>query len=237
MEETKNTQNQNMLSVPVAIVIAGALIGGAVFLSSRYTPPKTNTISDQNQQVQPEAQQPQQISVDTNGWEVLGNTNAPVTIVEYADYVCPFCHRFFTDTFPQLKKDYIDTGKVKFIYKDFAVVGGEKAAEASHCAQDQGKFWQYHDLLFSSQTTEQEDVTKWQDPKTHQGYAQQLGLDVKKLLDCFNSGKYTALVGQSTQEAINNGGQGTPYFLVNKTALSGAQPYSVFQTTIDSMLK
>jgi len=237
MEENKTTPSP--YTIPIAIVIAGVIIGGAIIASQNpdfLAKKDNNNPPTQNDGTTPPPGQ--NISVDLEGWSFLGNENAKVVVVEYADYVCPFCHRFWQDTLPLIKKDYIDTGKIKYIYKDFAVVGGEKAAEASHCAQEQGKFWEYHNLLFGEQTpgNEQADRIKWQDPKTHEAYAKKLGLDAKTLVDCFNSGKYESMVTQSTQEAIQNGGQGTPFFLINNSPISGAQPYSVFQAAIDSAL-
>lgn len=237
MEEIKETKPEQKSSyfVPVAIVIAGLLIAGAVFLSPNSDgKPKTNTGTDTGT-TSDEEQGPQDvsISVDLNGWSSLGNQDSSVVMVEYADYACSFCARFKEETFPLIKKDYIDTGKVRFVYKDFAVVGGEKAAEATHCAAEQNKFWEYHDILFAKQS---EDRASWQDPQTYKKYANQLSLDADAFVSCFDNNKYQLKVQTSTAEAIQNGGQGTPYFLINDTPISGAQPYSVFQTAIDAQL-
>lgn len=99
----------------------------------------------------------QRQNVSAGNLPVLGNTNAPVTIIEFSDYQCPFCEAFFTQTEPQIKKDYIDSGKVKFYYRDYPLSqihpGAQKAAEAARCAGDQNKYWQYHDLVFQNQKT------------------------------------------------------------------------------------
>lgn len=91
------------------------------------------------------------VSVDEAGWPTLGDDNAPVTIVEYSDFACPFCARFATQTKPQIVEQYIESGQVRFVRKDFIAVGGNKAAEAAHCAGDQGAYWEYHDLLIARQ--------------------------------------------------------------------------------------
>lgn len=91
------------------------------------------------------------VSVDESGWPTLGIDSAPVTIVEYSDYACPFCKRFATQTKPQIVEEYIESGQVRFVRKDFIAVGGNKAAEAAHCAGDQGAYWEYHDLLMARQ--------------------------------------------------------------------------------------
>src|SRR3990167_3005650 len=87
---------------------------------------------------------------------VLGDQNAPVTIIEYGDYQCPFCGKFFKETEPTLRENYIKTGKVKFVYRDFAFLGQESlwAANAAQCAGEQGKFWEYHDYLYGNQNGE-----------------------------------------------------------------------------------
>jgi protein-disulfide isomerase len=94
----------------------------------------------------------------TNGdLPVLGNTNAPVTLIEFSDYQCPFCERFFNGAEAQIKKEYVDTGKVKVYFRDFPLTqihpGAQKAAEAARCASDQGKYWEYHDLIFNNQSS------------------------------------------------------------------------------------
>lgn len=97
----------------------------------------------------------QRVTVANGDLPVLGNTSAKVTLVEFSDYQCPFCGRHFTQTEPQLKKEYIDTGKVRFYYRDFPLsqihLGAEKGAEAARCAGDQGKYWEYHDIVFQNQ--------------------------------------------------------------------------------------
>ncbi len=99
----------------------------------------------------------QRQNVPVGNLPVLGNPNAPVTIIEFSDYQCPFCEAFFTQTEPQIKKDYIDSGKVKFYYRDYPLSqihpGAQKAAEAARCAGDQNKYWQYHDSVFQNQKT------------------------------------------------------------------------------------
>lgn len=98
----------------------------------------------------------QRVSVGNGDLPVLGNTSAKITLVEFSDYQCPFCGRHFTQTEPQLKREYFDTGKVKFYYRDFPLSqihpGAQKAAEAARCAGDQNKYWEYHDLVFQNQT-------------------------------------------------------------------------------------
>ena len=162
---------------------------------------------------------------------VLGDNDAPVTIVEFSDYECPFCGRFHTQTFGQLKSAYIDTGKVKFVYRDFPLsfhAQAQKAAEAAECAGEQGKYWEMHELLFSPGV--QGGVASFKQ------YAQQIGLDTAKFNDCLDTGKMVAEIRKDTADGAAAGVQGTPAFYVNGVEISGAQPFQVFQQIIDSQL-
>lgn len=163
---------------------------------------------------------------------VLGNKNAPLTIVEFSDFQCPFCARFRTETFDQIKKQYIDTGKVKFVYRDFPLTSihpvAQKSAEASECADEQGKFWEYHDKIFLNQ-----DLLSLSSLKQ---WAADLKLDTKKFNECLDSGKYTSEVNNDLKDSAAAGGRGTPYFIVGEIPLSGAQPFVAFQQAIESQL-
>jgi protein-disulfide isomerase len=232
MEDNKSTKNPYL--IPGAIVVAGIIIAGAVFLSQSQIFTKSFQLpAPEPSLTAQEESLPGEINIDFEGWPVMGNPEAKVTMVEYSDFACPFCARFWQETLPAIKKDYVDTGRVRFVYKDFIVVGGDRAAEAAHCAQEQGKFWEYHDLLFSRQTS---DRASWGDSQVHRGYAKELGLDATALIECFDSRRYREKVVNSTQEAIQNGGQGTPYFLINEVPIFGAEAYSKFQQVIDSLL-
>lgn len=175
----------------------------------------------------------------------LGDANAPVTIVEYGHFKCPFCNRFFRETEPQIAEKYIKTGKVKFIWKDFPFEGGDSvvASEATYCAQDQGKFWEYHDLLFTymwdnyySKNLNAEDETIFTNAKLKE-LVSQLGLDSTKFGSCVDSRKYSKLVQDNYNEGIAKGAKSTPTFFINGQKVVGAQPFSVFSQIIDSKLK
>jgi len=162
----------------------------------------------------------------------MGNENAPVTIVEFSDFQCPYCSRFRTQTFDQIKQEYIDTGKVRFVYRDFPLSSihpmAQKAAEAAECADEQDKFWEYHDGIFANQASLSIDnMKKW---------AKDLGLDSSKFNSCLDSEKYANEVRNDLSDATKTGGQGTPYFLVGNTQLSGAYPFEAFQQAIESQL-
>ena len=163
---------------------------------------------------------------------VLGNKNAPITIVEFSDFQCPFCARFKSETLGQIKTQYIDTGKVKLIYRDFPLTSihpiAQKAAEASECADDQGKFWEYHDKVFDNQALLSGNSLKQ--------WAADLKLDTNKFNKCLDSGEKANEVAKDLQDSATAGGRGTPYFIIGDQPLSGAQPFSAFQAAIESQL-
>lgn len=165
----------------------------------------------------------------------LGNANAKLTVVEFGDYQCPFCGRFFKDTEPQLKKDYVDTGKIKFVFKNLAFLGKEStdAANAALCAKEQNKFWEYHDQIYSSQSGENQGTFSIDNLKK---FATDLGLNSSRFNQCLDSQKYNAQVLADTAEANKNGFQSTPSTAVGDTPVIGAQPYSAFKTIIDQKL-
>ncbi len=163
--------------------------------------------------------------------DVLGDDDAPVTIVEFSDYECPFCARFHTLTFGQLKSEYIDTGKVKFVYRDFPLSfhpQAQKAAEAAECAGEQDKYFEMHELLFSSGVAG--GVASFKQ------YASQIGLNTAKFNECLDSGKMVSEIRKDTADGAAIGVQGTPAFYVNGVEVSGAQPFEVFQQIIDGQL-
>ncbi|KKR22270.1 MAG: DSBA oxidoreductase [Candidatus Yanofskybacteria bacterium GW2011_GWD2_39_48] len=176
---------------------------------------------------------------------ILGDKNAPVTIVEFSDFQCPFCRTFWSATLSQIKKEYIDTGKVKFIYRDFPLPfhpAAEPSAEATECAADQNKYWEMSDVIFAEQAKRGEgtiqytvtDIKKW---------ASQIGLDMIKFNSCMDSGKYKSEVEKDAQAGASFGVSGTPTTFINGQMMVdgngnsiGASPFSVFKKIIDEEL-
>src|SRR3989338_10355646 len=159
-----------------------------------------------------------------------GDEDAKIVIVEFSDFQCPYCGRFYEQTLSQIDDNYVKTGKVKFYYADFPLdsihPNARPAANAARCAGEQDKFWEYHDKVFENQETLSNDnYKKW---------AQELGLDEDKFNDCFDSKKYDGEVNKDLQEGSSNGIQGTPGFIINDKILSGAQPFSAFQQVIEA---
>jgi protein-disulfide isomerase len=162
----------------------------------------------------------------------LGSRSATVSIVEFSDFQCSFCRKFWANTLPQLKETYIKRGQVRFTYRHLAVLGkfSQQAAAAAECAGEQGKFWEYHDKLFAT------------DPGlgfTHSNlkqYALQLKLNSAEFGQCLDSGKYRRKVEAEGAVAAALGVRGTPTFFVNTKLLVGAQPFDVFRAAIDEEL-
>jgi protein-disulfide isomerase len=163
-----------------------------------------------------------------------GSDKAPVTLVEFSDFRCSFCRKFWQTTLPLLDKKYISTGKVKFIYRHFAVLGrpSELAAQAAECAGEQGKFWEYHDKLFASAGSPLAFI----DGKL-KGYATELGLKSEAFNQCLDSGKHLKKVKGETAVATLLGARGTPAFFLNGQLIVGAQPFEVFESLIEEALK
>jgi len=160
--------------------------------------------------------------VSIEGEPTKGNPNAKITIVEFSGYDCPFCARFARETMKKILSNF----SVKFVLKDFPVHGEVKAHEAANCAMEQGKYWEYHDILFERQGEWRKNDSKFVE------YAKELGLDVDKFKACLDSGKYRQEVLEDKQEGIELGVTGTPTFFINGKKVVGSLPYKEFEKII-----
>ncbi len=185
---------------------------------------------------QSESQQRLMASLIPRVRHFTGDPNAPVTIIEFGDYQCPFCGRHATTVGLQIDQQYIRSGKVRFGYWNFAFLGSEStwSAEAAECAADQDQFWAYHDKLYDSQSGENQGAFSKDNLKR---FAEEIGLNTQVFNECLDSGKYTSLIQEDTQASQSLGVQSTPTFLVNGQPVIGAQPFEVFQQAIESFLK
>jgi protein-disulfide isomerase len=168
---------------------------------------------------------------------VQGKADAKVTIIEFADFRCPYCEQFFSQTMPQIVQNYVNTGKVKFAFRNYAFLGSPStvAADASECANDQGKFWAFHDYLYKNQPDESNTTMYNTDTLTKEAVV--LGMDGTKFSTCLSSKADDAKVQQDLADGQKAGVSGTPAFFINGTFINGAEPYSAFQTAIDAALK
>jgi protein-disulfide isomerase len=183
-------------------------------------------------------------SVSLDNAPTQGKSDAPVTLIEFSDFQCPFCGSFFSQSYHQLVSMYVDTGKVKFVYKQFPQVNvhpnAREAALASECANEQGKFWPYYDALFGNQTT-WANLNFTQASSTFKKYAAEIKLNTVRFNSCLDSSKYSSIVDKDLQEGSTYGVDSTPTFYVGNerngyTQFVGAQPFSSFQLVIDRLV-
>jgi len=176
--------------------------------------------------------EPVDVSIDDDAMK--GDKNAPVTIVEFSDFECPFCSRFYRDTLPDILSEYVDKGKARFVYRDFALSFHQyahAAALAAECVKDQGGdklFFKYHDKLYENQASFSIDnFKKW---------AAELGLNASEFNDCLDTEKFADEIDKDFEDGRSYGVTGTPAFFINGRLVSGAQPFSVFKQIIDEEL-
>lgn len=186
-------------------------------------------------------QAPQNLTVKGDAIYVLGKNDAPLTLVEFTDYQCPFCARFETTTFPEIKKNYIDTGKLRLILRDLPLDSlhpfALKAAQSVHCAGDQGKFWEMKELVFKNQSKIDVDSLA--------GYANELSLNADTFKSCMAEGKHLKEIGDEAKYAQSLGITGTPTFILGKSVgdsvegrvIVGAQPFAAFEAAVNEMLE
>ena len=240
--------NKNLLIICGTIIVASTIISGTILYSNFV---KNNVFTNgniPNQQMQNQPAGPVKISIDDD--PVLGDKNAPLTLIEFSDYECPFCKRHFDQVYSEIKKDYIDTGKLKLVYRDYIAVPSHNPlatsqAMAAQCAKDQGgdsAYFKYHDEIFKRTTSNGNGMAVSELPVI----AKYLGLNVATFQSCLDSNKYRDEVNKDITDGQKAGVRGTPSFFVGKsnssgiidgTIIVGAQPFSAFKVIIDEMLK
>ncbi|PIN89940.1 disulfide bond formation protein DsbA [Candidatus Pacearchaeota archaeon CG10_big_fil_rev_8_21_14_0_10_34_76] len=244
-EKTITIRKDALWKYSTLLLLAVLVIGAIFFFTGNDGGLRENT-GENNAPTLPT--QPSRVEVSADDDPVLGEENAPVEIIEFSDYQCPFCRKFWTETFPLLKSEYIDTGKVRFVYRDFPLdsihSAATPAAEAANCVMEQGgdeAYFKMHDKIFqegnildggdantgpvrSTVSFTNEDLKKW---------ANDVGYDIDT---CLDSGKFRSEVQKDLNDGSSYGVQGTPGFFINGKPLSGAQPYSVFKQIIDAEL-
>lgn len=232
-------------SLGIGAAISAAAIIGIFFAIGNFSD-DTSFKTEDIEQAEAERQQLSGSQSDTiklsifsdNASPYLGDPNAPITIVEFGDYQCFYCNKFFHDTESQIYENYIKTGKVKMVFKDFTIIGPDSivAAHAAHCAEEQGKFWEYHDILYNNWNGENNG---WASAENQLKFAKELELDMAKFEECQDSGKYEQKIQASSNDAQTLGISGTPGFFIigpnnNVVRIPGAQPYDVFVNVLES---
>ncbi|MBI5401651.1 DsbA family protein [Candidatus Wolfebacteria bacterium] len=236
--ENQNNQTKKDLLLPASILVAAILIAGSVIYSNgvkNYKPTQQEAKLKQDSQTE-------EIKITAND-VILGNPDAKVTIVEFGDFQCPYCAKFFKETEPLIRKNYVETGKAKMVFKPLAFLGEESinAALAAICAKDQGKFWDFHDALYNAESNEmakgiQSENNGNLNPDLFKKIASNLKMDVNQFISCFDSKKYENVLSENSQaaETAMNGRVSTPTIFINGQMIQGAQPYGVFQPVIDA---
>lgn len=247
----KSTFRTLVVSVIVISIIAAFFAGSYASLKSEeLTKSELNEaiakleskiVKTQQTGNQPQVQ-PIRVSVDDD--PIRGNQDAPITIVEFSDYQCPFCARFQVQTLPLIVEQYVETGKVKFVYRDFPIQSihpnALPAAAAAECAYEQDKYWEYHDALFENQGV-------WNKVDTPSAitifkeYATKLNLNQEQFDSCLDTGKYIEEINNDLKDGRDYGVTGTPGFFIGNEEigferLTGAQPFEAFKSMIDSQL-
>jgi protein-disulfide isomerase len=235
MTENQNPNSNNYL-MPISIILAAILIAGALVYNVGSKEAAKPSNDNKELALVEESINPSIIFPKINDSDaVLGDQNAPVTIFIYGDYQCPVCKVMFDEVERKIQKDYVETGKVKLIFRDFPLDQihpyARAAAEAVACANEQGKFWEYHDVLFERQENLSET--------DFIALAQELGLDKNQFEFCYNARKYQKEVQSDLESGIKAGVQGTPATFINNEFISGisrVEPYQIFKTAIEEQL-
>jgi len=181
-------------------------------------------------------------SLKKDGSPVLGNPSAPITIIQFGDFQCHFCGRFARETEPQINQTYVQTGKINLVFKHFVTHGPDSmsAAMASQCANEQGKFWSFYEMLYGNQGDEN---SGWASVDNLKKFSSRIsGMDTVKFNSCLDNQKYKSLVDNDTALAYKFGFQGTPTFIIEKSdgsdsqVLLGAYPFPAFQAILDKRI-
>ena len=254
------SSNKKPISTGIVIALVAVVAIAAFFAGSYFSMLNSDTVSKteldsavakleakiasiptSGQPTQPT--QPIKISLDDD--PVRGNPDAPITILEFSDFQCPFCARFYVQTLPSIKEEYIDTGKVNFVYRDFPIQSihpnALPAAVAAECANEQGKYWEYHDILFEKQNSWAKLDTDTL-ISTFSQYANDVGLKEDQFGSCLETGKYLEEIQHDLNDGRSYDITGTPGFFIGNEEIgfvkvSGAQPFESFKRVIDAQLE
>jgi len=226
-------RSQSFLALVPLAFVAGLMMGYIFWghsTSGALADVPTAVMQQASSGLQSTQKAPVRYNVPIGNNPSIGPENAPITVIEFSDYECPYCRAWYTDTYTQLMSAY--PGKIRFVYRDFPLSGlhanASPAAEAADCAGEQGKYWPFHDKLFGGGLA--------LGPATYLNYATDLGLDTAKFKNCIDTNKYQDTVEANYTFAYNLGIQSTPTFFINGLAVVGARPFSVFKQIIDQEL-
>jgi protein-disulfide isomerase len=226
--------------LPISILVAGVMISGSILYAMNKGPasPKAEApTGGAPTGAAPTVDRGALLAIQERD-VILGDPKAKVTIIEYGDYQCPFCVRFFEQTEQQIIEEYVKTGKAKFIFRDLAFLGPEsvEAGEAAECAKDQGKFWVFHDALYTAEGKDGQEHNGNLNRELFMQIAGQVGMNTTQFGECYDTNKYAQAVQDVVKAAQSNGVNATPTSFVNDQMIQGAQPFAAFKTAIDAAL-
>lgn len=237
---TKTTHKKLYIGLGIALIAAILILVMALFLWPKSTKPEEASM------VPLSSTEPSQATTaSTVPKLIIGNVDAKVSIVEYADFKCPLCGRFFRETEPQIKKDYIDKGLVNIEYRPLPIISKDStvAALGAYCSNEQGKFGAYHDATFNyiydnhySKSLKDEFSNIFTLELLTQ-IASKQGMDTHAFNTCMTSNKYSKAIEQSEAEAKQDGASSTPTIIIGKQKISGAQPFAIYKPLIESQLR
>lgn len=216
-----------LLVTLLALVVGGGLIAGSYW----YSRSQIDSVSSPCGEDSPSPVTTTEITEEPT----KGCLDAPVTIVEFSEFYCPYCARFAFDTMPEIEEEYVKRGLVKIVFRNFPVHGEPAllAALAGECAHEQGRFWDYHDKLYSTIF----EVNKYLDETALRELADELGLDAAAFSECLSSERYRENIEEDLAEGQRRGVRGTPTFFINGRMVVGAQPFETFKQIIEEELK
>jgi len=239
-----------VLAIGIATFMGGYSIGTMDSSDSLSTEEIKEIISEINKNAVPTPVQqlgapiiPSTLDITFAGNPMMGDPDAPLTIIEFSDFQCPFCSRFHEQTLPAIMENYIDTGKVNFVYRDLPLSfhpNANPASIAAECANEQGKFWEYHDVLFDKQSQWQSLGTEDFTTNAKQ-FASDIGLESASFESCLSSSETASKVSKDSRDAASYGATGTPTFFIGNekngfVKIVGAQPFAAFEAEINSQL-
>jgi len=216
-----------LLVTLLALLVGGGMIAGSYW----YSRSQIDSASSPREEVPPSSTIPTEVTEEPT----KGCLDAPVTIVEFSEFYCPYCARFAFDTMPEIEEEYVKKDLVKIVFRNFPVHGEPAllAALAGECAHEQRRFWDYHDKLYSTIF----EVNKYLDEAAFAKLATELGLDVAAFRECMSSERYRENIEEDLAEGQRRGVRGTPTFFINGRMVVGAQPFETFKQIIEEELK
>ena len=215
-------KNTYFILIPI---IVGVILG--VYLTNNFA---LNSINEQSLLTKSQ--------LIKNDSPTIGFTNAQISIVEFGDYQCTFCYKFHQNTLNDIKTEYIDTGKANYVYRDFPLNGASSilAAEATYCANEQGKYWEYHNILYNNWAGEN---TGWFNTDSLEGFGAEINLNISEFNRCLNTHKYYQMIIDNENYAKQIGINATPTFLIfdndKLIRIIGAQQLKEFQNVINQL--